>query len=138
LEELYWRQIFDKTYSGEIHSWAYRWTYSCWRHDLLTATPVRNLVTNIGTGAAASNTRDPEQGKHGLEACTLTFPLVHPLHIARDPIADDQAQQRAFGRAKDSSLQGRFGRFLLKIERKFLRFLDCLSRKCHHGLNHLK
>jgi hypothetical protein len=117
LEELYWRQIFDKTYSGEIQSWAYRWTYSCWRHDLLTATPIRNLVTNIGTGAAASNTRDPEEGKHGLEACALSFPLVHPTDVARDPTADDHAQQRAFGRAKDLSLRGRFSRFLSKIKK---------------------
>lgn len=117
LEALYWRQIFDGTYSGEIQSWAYRWTYSCWRHGLLTATPVLNLVTNIGTGAAASNTRDPEQGKHGVEACALTFPLVHPVDVARDLTADEYAQQRVFGQAKDRSLRGRFSRCLSKIKK---------------------
>jgi hypothetical protein len=131
LDALYWRQIFDKTYSGEIQSWAYRWTYSCWRHDLLTATPIRNLVTNIGTGAAASNTRDLEEGKHGLEVCALTFPLVHPASVARHPPADDHAQQRAFGQAKDPSLRGRVVRLTLKMKRKLLLFLGCSNRKCY-------
>jgi hypothetical protein len=132
LEALYWRQIFDGTYSGKIQSWAYRWTYSCWRHGLLTATPVRNLVTNIGTGAAASNTRDPERGKHDLEAWAMTFPLAHAVDVTRDQTADDHAQQQAFGRAKDPSLRGKVVRLLSKIKKKLLRFLDCPSRKCHH------
>jgi len=131
LEELYWRQIFDKTYRGEIQSWAYRWTYSCWRHGLLTATPTLNLVTNIGTGASASNTCDPEQGKHGLEAHIMTFPLAHPVDVARDLKADYHAQQRAFGRAKDRSLRGRSARSLSKIKRKFFHFFDWPSRKRH-------
>jgi len=131
LEALYWRQIFDGTYSGKIQSWAYRWTYSCWRHGLLTATPVRNLVTNIGTGAAASNTRDPERGKHDLEAWAMTFPLAHAVDVTRDLTADDHAQQQAFGRAKDPSLRGKVARSLSKIKKKLLRFLDCPSRKCH-------
>jgi hypothetical protein len=117
LEALYWRQIFDRTYSGEIQSWAYRWTYSCWRRNLLTATPVLNLVTNIGTGAAASNTRDPEQGKHGLEACALSFPLVHPANVMRNISADAYAQQHVFGLAKDPTVRGRIKRLMSKIVR---------------------
>ncbi len=128
LEELYWRKIFDETYKNNIPSWAYRWTYSCWRHDLLTATPARNLVTNIGTGAAASNTRDPEEGKHGLKAHAMAFPLVHPTVISRDPIADDRVQQLAFGRAKDPSLGGQVVRLLSKITRRLPHFLK--SPRC--------
>jgi hypothetical protein len=127
LEELYWRKIFDETYSNNIPSWAYRWTYSCWRHDLLTATPARNLVTNIGTGVAASNTRDPEEGKHGLKAHAIAFPLVHPAVISRDPTADDRVQQLAFGRAKDSSLGGQVARLLSKIKRRLTHFTNSPS-----------
>ena len=121
LEELYWRKIFDETHAGQIQSWAYRWTYSCWRQNILTATPARNLVTNIGIGAAASNTRDAESGKHGLAVRSLKFPLVHPTDVIRDPQADAHAQQHAFGRAKDPSLQGRAARLLSKLL-KFFRF----------------
>jgi hypothetical protein len=122
LEALYWRQIFDKTYRGEIRSWAYRWTYSCWRYEMLTATPSRNLVTNIGIGVAASNTRDAEQGKHGLSALALHFPLVHPIDVMLNISADAHAQQQAFGRAKDPSLPGRLGRLLSKLKKRLSRF----------------
>lgn len=118
LEELYWRQIFDKTHRGEIQSWAYRWTYSCWRREMLTATPTRNLVTNIGIGAAASNTRDAERGKHGLAARAIHFPLVHPANVIRNVSADATAQQNAFGLAKDPSLRGRIGRVVSKFSKK--------------------
>lgn len=117
LESLYWRQIFDRTYNGEVQSWAYRWTYSCWRHGMLTATPSCNLVTNIGIGAAASNTRDAEQGKHGLAAHELRFPLLHPTNVVRSVSSDAHVQQRAFGRAKDRSLHGRLHRLLAKLTR---------------------
>jgi hypothetical protein len=90
----------------------------------LTATPARNLVTNIGTGAAASNTRDPEEGKHGLKAQAMAFPLVHPTVISRDPIADDRVQQLAFGRAKDPSLGGQVARFLSKMKRRLPHFIN--------------
>lgn len=115
LQALYWKQIFDKTYSGEVQSWAYRWTYACWLHEMLTATPARNLVTNIGVGASASNTRDAEQGKHGLAAEALSFPLVHPRNVLRNILADEYAQQHAFGQAKDRSLQGRLHRLIAKL-----------------------
>ncbi len=117
LEELYWRKIFDETYRGKIQSWAYRWTYSCWRWQMLTATPAFNLVTNIGIGAAATNTRDAELGKHGLAAEALSFPLVHPANVLRNISADGYAQQHAFGQAKDRSLQGRLHRLIAKLTR---------------------
>ncbi len=122
LEELYWRQIFDGTYSGKIQSWAYRWTYSCWRREMLTATPVRNLVTNIGIGEAASNTRDAERGKHGLATQVVDFPLVHPADVIHNSSADTYAQQHAFGLAKDPSLRGRVVRFFAKLTKNLLGF----------------
>lgn len=118
LESLYWKQIFDKTYSGEIQSWAYRWTYSCWRHKMLTATPLRNLVTNIGVGESASNTRDAEIGKHGLASQALSFPLAHLTDVVRNTSADAYAQRHAFGLAKDPTLRGRIGRFVSKLSKK--------------------
>lgn len=122
LEALYWKGIFDGTFNGKIQSWAYRWTYSCWRQEMLTATPLYNLVTNIGIGAAASNTRDAERGKHGLAAQALSFPLVHPTDVVRNILADGYAQQHAFGRTKDPTLRGRMRRLLSKVKRQIPHF----------------
>jgi hypothetical protein len=115
LEALYWHQLFDDTYSGKIDTWDYQWTYACWRHHMLTATPCRNLVTNVGIGEAATNTRDVESDKHHRDAFALAFPLRHPLSLSRKKDADCYAQQTVFGRAKDPSLLGRMQRLAAKI-----------------------
>jgi hypothetical protein len=116
LEALYWKNIFNETHEGKIQSWAYRWTYTCWRRGMLTATPAVNLVTNIGTGPTATNTRDVEENKHGQAAQDLGFPLRHPAAVTRDHDADAYAQRHAFGAAKDRSFAGRFKRLCEKIK----------------------
>lgn len=119
LEAGYWRKIFDDVFAGEIESWAYRWTWSCWRRGMLTATPAVNLVTNIGTGDAATNTRDAEKDKHRRAALPLDFPLCYPADVERNTEADAFAQRHVFGLAKDRSLPGRVKRFLSKAAKKF-------------------
>jgi hypothetical protein len=116
LEALYWRDIFEKTYSGKINTWDYQWTYSCWRHGMLTATPSKNLVTNIGTGLAATNTRNIEEDKHNRFSSPISFPLIHPNHIKNNSSSDDYVQRIHFGRAKDSTLSGRIKRLFKKIK----------------------
>jgi hypothetical protein len=128
LEALYWRQLFDGTYEGKIQSWAYRWTYSFWRHGMLAATPAKNLVCNIGTGPAATNTRDHEEDKHGRLAQDMDFPLQHPLNVERHIQADRFAQQKVFGRAKDPSMAGRLKRLLIKIKKGLAPL-----RRCYNG-----
>ncbi len=53
---LYWRHILDKTYSGEIQSWFYRWMLTCWVNNGLAVVPGANLISNLGSGDAATNT----------------------------------------------------------------------------------
>jgi hypothetical protein len=124
LEALYWKKIFDDTHAGKIQTWDYQWTYANWRHGLLTATPSKNLVTNIGTGPCATNTRDAEHNKHGQDSLPLDFPLLHPRSVTRDKDADNYAQLHAFGRAKDRSLTGRLKRLCEKVKRKCLLKID--------------
>jgi hypothetical protein len=114
LEALYWKQIFDDTACGKIQTWDYQWTYACWRHSMLTATPRHNLITNIGTGATATNTRDAETDKHGKPSFPLGFPMLHPPHILRDTGADNYVQKYHYGRAKDPSIRGAARRLLKK------------------------
>lgn len=116
LEALYWKQIFDDTHSGKIESWAYRWTYSCWRKEMLTITPAVNLVTNIGIGNSATNTRSLDPTKHKLKNNNLTFPLKHTKLIGLNSVADNHVQKKHFGRARDNSIHGKIKKLLLKIK----------------------
>ena len=47
-ERKYWSLVFDQCYKNKIDSWAYSWTLSLWKNNLLTVTPSKNLVKNIG------------------------------------------------------------------------------------------
>lgn len=86
-EMRYWEAIFDRVHAGEIDSWAYRWTYTCWRQDLLTALPAANLVENIGFGVGATHTARALP-PFRLPRRSQTWPLHHGAAIARNVAAD--------------------------------------------------
>lgn len=89
-----WTTIFDQVAAGDIDSWAYRWTYSCWRAGGLTALPARNLVRNIGADAAATHTaRSPFVQR---PAQALAFPLRHPPRVVRNLRADAYTQRAMY------------------------------------------
>lgn len=85
----YWTDIFDRAYAGKVDSWAYRWTFSCWAQNGLTALPARNLVTNIGFGEDATHTMNIRSNHAALPLERLDFPLTHPSYLVRDVVADD-------------------------------------------------
>jgi hypothetical protein len=83
----YWERIFDRVYSGEIDSWAYRWTFASWRHDFLAVVPRVNLVENIGFGDTATHTRRDQPGGRP-KLGTLPEWSRHPARIERHGPAD--------------------------------------------------
>ena len=54
----YWTKIFNRVYNQEIDSWAYPWLLSCWKNNLLTVTPNKNLVSNIGFRKDSTHTKN--------------------------------------------------------------------------------
>lgn len=83
----YWTRIFDIAYRGEVDSWAYRWTFSCWIQNGLSILPNVNLVSNIGFGDTGTHTK----GDHpvaNLPTENVSFPLKHPPVMIRDNEAD--------------------------------------------------
>ena len=91
----YWTRIFDRTYSGEYDSWAYRWTYSCWCQSGLTILPAVNLVSNIGSGPLATHTTRDQSGL-ALPTIPMEFPLQHPTRLMRQVAADAFSQRHHF------------------------------------------
>ncbi|MEM7785582.1 MAG: glycosyltransferase family 2 protein [Planctomycetota bacterium] len=97
----HWEQVFDQTHRGEIDTWDFSWTYSCWRNQGATILPQRNLVRNIGFGADATHTVDSESQLASLK----TFPmgkLVHPQTIEIHKKADYYTWESVFANNHNS------------------------------------
>jgi hypothetical protein len=96
-EQRYWSSIFDQCYRGEIDSWAFPWTYACWRAGALTALPEVNLVSNIGFGLDATHTGDTNSSVANLPTGEL-WTIRHPKQVVRLPKADSFTFKNVFSR----------------------------------------
>ena len=92
-------------------SWDYAWYYACMTHGL-SIHPAVNLVSNIGHGPLASNTRNvTELSNRPTDALGAT--LVHPDRLERDRQADLDTFDRRFPGAimkQQRSLRHQIGR----------------------------
>lgn len=55
---LYWRYLFDLTFSGRIDSWFYRWLLTNWFYKHISVVPSVNLIVNAGGNETGTHTRD--------------------------------------------------------------------------------
>lgn len=85
----YWEKIFDETYRGETNAWDFQFTFAGWLHESLSIVPRVNLVSNIGFGAEATHTFDPNSHLANRPAAELSRPLKHPRRIERNRRADE-------------------------------------------------
>ncbi|MDV2996890.1 MAG: hypothetical protein N4J56_006595 [Chroococcidiopsis sp. SAG 2025] len=75
----YWEQLLLSVYNlSNPHVWDYQWTFSCWTQSGLSITPQVNLVSNIGYGLDATNTRERNSPYANIPPELLAFPLNHP------------------------------------------------------------
>lgn len=103
LFEKYWSNIFTMASRGELDSWAYRWTFSCWAQSGLTCLPAKNLVMHTGYGEAATHTKSESDWRSKLRAEDISFPLNHPSAVIRNIKADKFTDNVIFG-IKDKKL----------------------------------
>jgi hypothetical protein len=125
-EARYWESIFDRVAREEIDSWAYPWTFSCWREHGLTILPATNLVSNIGFDERSTHTASEESDAARLPVDPLSFPLRHPSGMVRDYEADRFTSEHHFG-ISDSKLS-RWRQLVSKI------YPDLLNRTKNCGL----
>ncbi len=82
-----WTKMFEKVFRGDINTWDYQWTFTCWFQSGFAILPNVNLVSNIGFHASATHTTsDSPYGSMNTEP--MSFPLDHPPFIIRDAVAD--------------------------------------------------
>jgi hypothetical protein len=85
----YWTRVFDAVAAQRgIDSWAYRWTFACWKQGALTVLPARNLVSNLGFTMESTHTGADSALKDATPLESLDFPLRHPAEVVRDRAAD--------------------------------------------------
>jgi hypothetical protein len=84
----HWTRIFDQTFTGEIDTWDFQWTFSAWAQRGFGILPAKNLIRNIGFGSEATHTSDSGAGVADLLLESLSFPLAHPTVVMRDYAAD--------------------------------------------------
>jgi len=91
----YWTEIFNRTYNGEIDTWDYQLTFTCWIQNQLNIIPNKNLVSNIGFGMGATHTKDICQYAN-MKTEKMHFPLNHPGYFIQDFISDDFTERHHF------------------------------------------
>ena len=84
---------FDRTYQGRLNSWTYPYQFSCWLGNGLAVTPNRNLISNVGSGEAATNVLPDAPFLHQRRDA-MPFPLVHPPFVVVDRLSDDEMFRR--------------------------------------------
>jgi len=80
----YVRDVFDRTYDGEIETWDYQWGFAKYRNNAVSVVPETNLIENIGFGEGATNTLGEEHPLDGTPIGALEFPIRHPNYIGVD------------------------------------------------------
>lgn len=93
----YWKSIFDRVARGDVDSWAYAWTFSCWTQHGLSVLPSKNLVTNIGFGADATHTKAEDGKAEHLSIQPMSFPMEDPENVVRNYAADEYTAHNHFG-----------------------------------------
>ena len=91
----FWKNVLHELRQGRLKSWAYRFLFGLWEYRLLTVTPQRNLVRNLGFSAEATNTRRKNLQVPAAEA--IDFPLTHPSAITHCVKADHFTIEKHFG-----------------------------------------
>jgi len=96
--ENFWRRHFDDSYGqkvGGLNTWDVPWSFSCWRHDMMSIVPRTNLVANIGFGADAAHTKSTTRAAK-LPTTPMPFPLRHPKEKMVNAVADRHIQENFF------------------------------------------
>jgi hypothetical protein len=93
----YWSTVFDAYYDKKLPSWDGQWTFQCIMRGGLSIIPSVNLVTNIGFGPQAMQTKDAKSIFSNIPLNPMLFPLKHPDTIRVNIQADNFTWRQNFG-----------------------------------------
>ncbi len=84
----YWNKVFTRVKNGEINTWDYQWTYALFVNNGLSIVPNKNMVSNIGFGAAKA-THTSETAKCANRKIHEIDEIIHPELIMPEKQAVD-------------------------------------------------
>lgn len=91
-----WTKTFQLCYEKKLKSWAFQWTFASFIQNGLNILANGNLVSNIGHGAAGTNTEDPDSPYSNMPVEAVTFPMKHPPFMVQDTQADQFTQNTLY------------------------------------------
>jgi len=92
----YWSKVLHRVYVEGTRNWDYRWLFTNFVLNRLTATASVNLVENTGFGEDASNTASKSMLFFLLPKSLMQFPLRHPPEVRADAKADRHAHRAVY------------------------------------------
>ena len=89
----YWTPILDGMHRGTgPDTWDYQWMFANLMRGAVSVVPRENLVRNLGFGAGATHSIDP-QSEPAVSVGTMSFPLRHPAAVEASKELDALDQQ---------------------------------------------
>jgi len=89
-------RVWDDYYDGKINSYDGQMVFAFVKNDGVSITPNKNLVANIGFGAAATHLNKLDSKWANMQTFPVAFPLRHPKEIVINKSADDYLYREYF------------------------------------------
>jgi hypothetical protein len=86
----YIRELFELTAQGEIETWDYQWGFTKAVNWSITASPSKNLISNIGFGTKATNTTAENSELASVETYEISFPVSKRTTVGTDSEFDQE------------------------------------------------
>lgn len=96
-EKAFWLEIFQQIKSSRLdYTWDYQWSVLCMAYRSLCVMPNVNLISNIGFGEEATNTKGISKLAN-IPTQAMSFPLMHAKKMRWNRWADERTAQLFFG-----------------------------------------
>jgi hypothetical protein len=82
--------VLDRTHKNEIETWDYQWMFAKAINWGLTASPSKNLISNIGFDSDATHTQNESSPMSRVPRHSLTFPLYQSEYVCTDAKYDER------------------------------------------------
>lgn len=93
----YWSDVFQTAYLGSNNVWDYQLVFHLLVNNLMIVVPENNMISNIGYGPEATNTKDPADKLANVPTKGISFPLVHPPYVVPSITREKQLQENVLG-----------------------------------------
>jgi len=113
------RKMFDLHCNNkDPWTWDTQWVYACWKMSGLSIVPFKNLVSNIGIGPDASNTKQKiKVSMYPSRLERMTYPMNHPsVYLNKDFDYNYYCKSR-------STFYKRFANKLIRLKNIFVKTL---------------